>query len=77
VVITQATDGNRTGYEEQKEIRKQKKTKPIRSDNQSDIFAGIMQKFMKQIAEENNQQAEDISKKFKEVLSRIPVSGAA
>jgi hypothetical protein len=36
-----------------------------------------MQKFMKQIAEENKQQAEDISKKFKEVLSRILVSGTA
>jgi hypothetical protein len=56
---------------------KTKKTKPMGSDNQSDIFAGIMQKFMKQMAEENRRQAEDMSKKFEEVLSRIPVSGAA
>jgi hypothetical protein len=47
------------------------------SNNQSDIFVGIMQKFMKQMAEENRRQAEDMSKKFEEVLSRIPVSGAA
>jgi hypothetical protein len=32
---------------------------------------------MKQIAEENRRQAKDMSKKFKEVLSQIPVSGAA
>jgi hypothetical protein len=56
---------------------KTKKTKPVGSNNQSDIFAGIMQKFMKQMAEENRRQAEDMSKKFEEVLSRIPVSGAA
>ena len=56
---------------------KAKKTKTMESNNHSDIFAGIMQKFMKQMAEENRRQAEDMSKKFEEVLSRIPVSGAA
>ncbi|KAH8650314.1 hypothetical protein BGZ60DRAFT_421726 [Tricladium varicosporioides] len=56
---------------------KTKKTRSLGSNNQSDIFAGIMQTFMKQMAEENRRQAEDMSKKFEEVLSRIPVPGAA
>jgi hypothetical protein len=67
----------RGGMPKTKRNSKTKKTKSMGSNNQSDIFAGIMQKFMKQMAEENRRQAEDMSKKFEEVLSRIPVSGAA
>jgi hypothetical protein len=36
-----------------------------------------MQKFIKQMAEENKRQAKDMFKKFEEVLSRIPVLRAA
>jgi hypothetical protein len=67
----------RGGIPKTKRNSKIKKTKSIRFNNQSDMFAGIMQKFIKQMAKENKRQAEDMSKKFKEVLSRIPVLGAA
>lgn len=71
-------DGRKQGrMPKTKRNSKTKKMKSMGSNNQSDIFAGIMQKFMKQMAEENRRQAEDMSKKFEEVLSRIPVSGAA
>jgi hypothetical protein len=52
-----------------KRTSKTKMMKLIESDNQSDVFSRIMQKFMKQMAEENRRQAEDMSKKFEEVLS--------
>ncbi|XTI85800.1 hypothetical protein V2W45_1508809 [Cenococcum geophilum] len=51
---------------------KTKKTKTIESNNQ-DIFASTMQKFIKQLAKDSRRQEEVMSKRFKEVLSRIPV----
>jgi hypothetical protein len=71
-------DGQKQGgMPKTKRNLKTKKTKSMGFNNQSNMFAGIMQKFMKQMAEENRWQAEDMSKKFEEVLSRILVLGAA
>lgn len=70
-------DGRKRSRVPRTKRKSKAKMQPMGSNNQSDIFVGIMQKFMKQMAEENRRQAEDMSKKFEEVLSRIPVSGAA
>ncbi|KAF4610349.1 hypothetical protein G7Y89_g15771 [Cudoniella acicularis] len=62
---------------QKKRNSKTKKTKNLEAkNNQSDALAGILQNFLKQI-EENRRQTENMSKKFEEVLSRIPVSAAA